>query len=362
MRSSLLLKRRLWSWIVLAAICAGLLSLKAEPVEAQQVPQISEQPGFENRNPVIGGACPTCPWGAIATIVRTTMERYDWNIRQCYTCSAENSVRIVSEARRPPPDRWERPRNERLPESPDAPVDLGVTSISTLANAFHGRPPYERDGPYKNLRAIARLEHPQYLMVAVRRDLLVTDLAQIRERKLPVRILADGRELSPRVLQHYGLDEETLKSWGGELVGRESSDDFDVIIFRGYLGNSPESDVWYEATQKKNLRFLELPASLLKSLTEEFTEYLPGTVPVGYLKGVDRPIPTVVRTGQVIYGRDAMPDEFAYTLARALDENRNAFIWSHLAFSYDPATVSQTLGVPLHPAAERYYREKGYIR
>jgi TRAP transporter TAXI family solute receptor len=319
---------------------------------------LAQQYGYSVKRPIIGGACPTCPWGAIATIVRTAMEPAGWNVQQCYTCSMENSVRIVAGAQRPPPPRYDR----SLPASPDGPVDLGVTSLAILESGYNGRAPYNVDGPFRNLRAIARIEHPQYLMVAARRETFITDLSQIRERRIPVRILTDGREPARSVLEHYNIREEDLRAWGGALVRPDARDAFDVIIFRGYLGNSPESDIIYETTQKFDLRFLDLAEPLLARLARDFTDLERVTLPIGYVRGVDRAIPTVARSGQVIYGRTDMPDEFAYALARTLDQNRRAFQWSHLQFHYDSNTVWRTQGVPLHPAAERYYRERGYMR
>ena len=41
---------------------------------------------------------------------------------------------------------------------------------------------------------------------------------------------------------------------------------------------------------------------------------------------------------------------------------RELLRWANQSFSYDPNTVWNGEGVPLHPAAERYYRERGYVR
>ena len=57
-----------------------------------------------------------------------------------------------------------------------------------------------------------------------------------------------------------------------------------------------------------------------------------------------------------------MPDEFAYQLAKAMDEDRLEYLWSIRPFGYDPRKVAKIGDVPLHPGAERYYREVGYIK
>ena len=119
--------------------------------------------------------------------------------------------------------------------------------------------------------------------------------------------------------------------------------------------------MWYEQSQRYPLRFLQLPEELLAKLSKE-AELERGTIPLGLLRGVDRPIPTVVRSGLAIYGRADMPDDFAYVVAKAMDEQQGLLQWSHLNLSYNWRSVSQAKDVPLHPGAERYYREAGFIK
>ena len=69
----------------------------------------------------------------------------------------------------------------------------------------------------------------------------------------------------------------------------------------------------------------------------------------------------MVRTGQVLYGRADMPDDFAYTAAKPLDEHQELLRWSHLNFSHNIHTVARDYGVPLHPGAARYYKERRYM-
>jgi uncharacterized protein len=56
-----------------------------------------------------------------------------------------------------------------------------------------------------------------------------------------------------------------------------------------------------------------------------------------------------------------MPDAFAYTVARALDEHKEVLQWTIMPFSYDAKTVWKLGDVPLHPGAAKYYRERGYL-
>ncbi|MBI2833653.1 MAG: hypothetical protein HYX76_04430 [Acidobacteria bacterium] len=65
---------------------------------------------------------------------------------------------------------------------------------------------------------------------------------------------------------------------------------------------------------------------------------------------------------EVIYGRDDLPADFVYAVAKAIDEHQDLLAWKIDAASYNVHTVWKVPGVPLHPGADRYYREKGYMK
>jgi TRAP-type uncharacterized transport system substrate-binding protein len=121
--------------------------------------------------------------------------------------------------------------------------------------------------------------------------------------------------------------------------------------------------MWYDVSQRYDLKYLELPKDLRDKMVKEF-DLEEQNLPIGLLRGVDRDIPTIVRTGNVIYGRTDMPDEFAYTLAKAIDEHQNLLQWAQggMNFSYNWHTVWKAYGVPLHPGAARYYKQRGYMK
>ncbi len=82
----------------------------------------------------------------------------------------------------------------------------------------------------------------------------------------------------------------------------------------------------------------------------------------GLLRGLDRSIKTLGRSGEAIFARDDTPEKAAYDLAKAIDENHGALKWFVRPYTYDPKTVWQNFGVPLHPGAERYYRGVRYMK
>ena len=325
------------------------------------------QTGIKDRKPVFGGACRLCPWGAMAEVVQSAMKPYGYDVQICYNCNAADAPRIVSEARLPPPYRPDPAVPEILaPHNPPGlgPVDFGAVAIQFLRDAYRGTGAYAKEKPRTNLRLIANIQDPSYVLVAARAETGITNLSQIREKRWPVRILTAGiGGDSALILSHFGLSKQTIEAAGGHVGNTpEDREHFDVAIGGGGgMTTAPEWRIWTEISQKFDLQFIQLPDDLLSELAKQ-GEQERGVVPAGLYRGIDRPIPTVVRTGTVIYSRADMPDYFAYTVAKAMDEQQQLLQWRHLNFSYNVRTVWNAFEVPLHPGAARYYKERGYMK
>jgi uncharacterized protein len=355
---------------ILLVIGSGAAALSNAHIRASEEP---EKYGISVKRPVLAAACKVCPWGALADVVQEAMKPYGYDVQVCYNCSRLQAPQLVASAGKPQPveEEWARAfpaiaRDElsiQIPRPPNATVDFGVTSTQFLYDAYHGTAPYKT--PETNLRLLANIQSPDYLIVAVKSSLGITDLGQIRAKKWPVRILLgidDGAAAA--ILRYYGLTENEVESAGGH-VGNGSipaeRENFDVIIAGGNLGNAPEYNVWYQASQSNNLTYLPLPDKLLNQLAKDFNMER-GTIPDGLLRGINHPIPTVVRTGTAIFARADTPNSFAYAVAEAMDVHQDLLQWSSLRFSYNDHTVWRAYDVPLHPGAARYYRQVDYMK
>jgi TRAP-type uncharacterized transport system substrate-binding protein len=244
-------------------------------------------------------------------------------------------------------------------------VEFGVTETNFLSWLYEGKQIYASDGPQRQLRLLARIEDPVYILVAVKSGSSVTDLAQLASLKRPLRILSENDPWIQPILQHYHLTRAEVEAAGGKFsnaMALHKDGDFDLLISSlGSLGGNLESNVWYEMSQRFELRYLDVPHDVLVRIVATLGGEITW-VPVGYLRGVERRIETVGRSGQAIYGRADMPDDFAYAVAKAMDEQQSLLKWAIRPFSYDVHTVWKNGPVKLHPGAERYYREVGYLK
>ena len=310
---------------------------------------------FDDKHLVFGGAGPGTPWGTLGAVTAEALEPLGYEVRVERNASRGRCPGMVQNGQ----------------------LELGATQGITTSWAYRGLHNYAADGPMPRLRVIANIMHPAWLGVAARWETGITDLSQIKQKELPVRVLGGGGEMFAAIMAHYGLSRELIESWGGRFLPTVMlssagggpygaapwvrSGEFDLIMDNLYAAYTPEFAAFHEASVLYNLRFLPLPDDLIQRVCRELGGE-PGFIPYRLARGVEAPTASVHRPSQVIFGRDDMPDDFAYLLAKALDDRRDLFRKTHIPFSYDPKTVIDGCGIPLHPGAERYYRETGYLK
>jgi uncharacterized protein len=348
--------------MITSVLVFSLMLIHLDFVESQENIDVGIT-GWSVKRPVFAAACETgCPWGELGDFIKESMKSYGYSVILCRNCNRTYGPRLVSENDFPPPldeVNLEDGVNVRV----DARVDFGVTSSAMLSSAYNGT--LAGKGPFKNLRLIAKIEDPFYFLVAIKKESGIKDFSHIRQEHLPARILgADGNMMT--ILKYYGISAEDIKSWGGKLdVSTTDALKGEFDIFAGFLASpsmNPESSLWTILSQKFDLYFLELPEELLKLIAQQNVDSEFIEVQNSLIKGVNRRIKTLGRSGEAVFVRDDIPEQAAYDIAKAIDKNHGKLKWFIRVYTYDPNTVWQNFGVPLHPGAERYYREVGYMK
>jgi len=323
------------------------------------------------KTPVFAGACKACPWGILAKVTADALSFYGYRTTICWVCWSNLGPRYMADKTKPiMPANAQFEVPEYIEPPPDAVPDISATSESNLLDAWNGTGAYAADHKQRhNYRVIAVIRTSTYVLAAASKKSGITNLRQIKDRKEPTWITGgNGNDI---IFQYYGISVDDLKAKGGGLmppvgtgdgrVTRERRASADVFIGSGLLANTPEQRSWYEASQLNDLVFFEFEEPLIARLAAQ-PGYFRATVPLALFRGVDRPIPTVMRPNHLIYVRDDAPDEFAYNVAKALDEHRDLFQVQLEPWYYDPRTVAASSVIPLHPGAAKYYRERGYVK
>jgi TRAP-type uncharacterized transport system substrate-binding protein len=287
------------------------------------------------------------PWWVIGTITSRLLAQHGYDVTVLTESAAQENPRYVGGGK----------------------AHLGASTPATIGWALRGEHGYQGE-TFADLRAVARIRRPSWLAVAARYELGFTDLRSLAESDYPLRVLTHELDSTAsvvprRVLQHYGLSPDQLAKRGGRVdhlsVGAIREGDWDLIISNVYLGRTAVTRYWIDASVLFNLRFYDLDDDLLDALVAE-GHGTRGDLPFHILRGVDRDIRTLDRRDGILVYLPADTDEdFVYQLAKLYDANREAFFKSAVHMAYDPAVVTNTDPLELHPGARRYYQQAGHL-
>ena len=107
---------------------------------------------------------------------------------------------------------------------------------------------------------------------------------------------------------------------------------------------------------------LAIPEETVEALQADYPWYAAYTIPAGTYAGQDEDVPTSAVKLTLFLTAD-VDEETAYQMAKVFWENWDSLTENFAALkAADPEKACEDLaGVPLHPGAERYYREIGLI-
>jgi TRAP transporter TAXI family solute receptor len=261
-------------------------------------------------------------------------------------------------------------------------ADLGMGLPPLLQLATNGDQETYKGMKMPDLRALAgnMSLNTFHFYVAADSPFASMSMEEIIKGKKPIRVAISKPGSSDvwvfeRVMEFYGLcaagkAEECYRTWeaaGAKFFRGSYAEQAGAFKDRNVDGTFtflalPGASVT-EASVGRKLKLLAFPEPLLAHLGKFGLGK--GTIPAGtYPQAANVNEPVVSATmGTTITVHTKMAPDLAYTITKTLNDNADRVRKIHGSLAdYDPSKGHMFLGVPLHPGAERYYREKGYLK
>jgi TRAP transporter TAXI family solute receptor len=248
-------------------------------------------------------------------------------------------------------------------------TELGWGLSPFAVAARRGEDPYKEK--YEAIRAIGASFSDNYLHILAAEDTGVKTIPELVKYPKPIRVGpgkvgVGGEWVFKKILAYYHSSYDQIKAKGGK------------VLFTGYpematnlkdrhidfisINIAPPAAIVQEAALGRKLRILPWPEDLRKTMKEKYGFGLGAIKKESYPGILTEDIPTVVY-GTVLMVHKDVPADVVYEITKIINENHARLPAIHKSMGvYDPATAWKDLPVPLHPGAEKYYREKGYLK
>lgn len=249
---------------------------------------------------------------------------------------------------------------ERLGNIADRSIESALVQSDVAYLAYAGKPPFGR-GKVGNLRVIAKL-YPEYLHVVARADLPIRSFADLKGKRVGLDSDGSGtRIMAQAVLPQVGLKVSDMTMRAIAVSGAADQMRSHRIDAFAFASGIPADSIQRLADDVP-IRLLPIAPAIAQRIAKTGRPGLfPGELPAGVYAGVPA-TPTVATDALWVVAAETDAN-LVYELTRALwhPANRRLLEAGHpTGRSMRPEAALEGLTIPLHPGAERYYREMGY--
>lgn len=236
--------------------------------------------------------------------------------------------------------------------------ELAFTLGDSLALAWAGDTEAGFKGKLDKLRTVGAI-YANYVQIVASKESGITTLADLRGKRLSVGAPRSGTELNARaILGAAGISYDDLDKVEylpfAESVELMKNRQLDATLQSAGLGVASIRDL----SSSVEIVVVEIPADIIAKVGPP---YLAATIPAGTYNGQEADVATAAVQNFLVTRAD-LSEETVYNLTRTIYEHLDALVAAHAAakgISADKAASNPP--VPLHPGAEKYFREKGLM-
>lgn len=241
-------------------------------------------------------------------------------------------------------------------------LEFGVAQSDWQYHAYNGTSRFEDQGAFEDLRAVFSV-HPEPFTVVARADAGIESFEDLKGKRVNVGNPGSGqRGTMEVVMEAYGWTMADF-ALASELKAAEQSqalcdNNIDAMI---YTVGHPSGSI-QEATTACDSVLVDVTGPVINQLVADNSFYRTATIPGGMYRG-NADDTTTFGVGATFVTRADVPEEVVYTLVKAVFENFDDFKALHPAFANlkKAEMISDGLSAPLHPGAEKYYKEAGLM-
>jgi uncharacterized protein len=240
-------------------------------------------------------------------------------------------------------------------------LDFGMTQSDVQYNAYKGEAQF-KDSAISDLRVVFSV-HPEPFTVLARKEAGVTKFEDFKGKRFNVGNPGSGTRASMEQL----LDamKWTMKdfSLAGELKADEQGPALcDNKIDGFYYGVGHPSAAIQDPTTTCGAKLISLTGPAIDTLLKNYPYYSVATVPGGMYSGNPNSTATYGVRALLVTSAKA-PDDVVYNLVKAVFDNFDEFKKLHPAFATldSKDMIKAGITAPLHPGAEKFYKEKGWM-
>ncbi len=238
--------------------------------------------------------------------------------------------------------------------------ELAMSLGDAVADAWEGNAEAGFKTPLKNLRGFSAT-YNNYIQIVASEESGIKTLADLKGKRVSVGAAKSGTELNARaIFKAAGLAYKDLSKVEylpfGESVELIKNRQLDATLQSAGLGVASIRDL----ASAVKIRVVAIPKEVVAKVGSP--AYVPSVIPANTYGGQTEDVQTAAIPNFLVT-QSKVPDDVVYEMVKSMYANIDTLYAAHNATKGIKLENALTgMPIPLHPGAERYYREAGLIK
>lgn len=238
-------------------------------------------------------------------------------------------------------------------------LDAGLAGAQTVVQSYKGEGKFVGNKKDK-IRAIANL-YPEDMHLVSPKGATMSSLKDLNGKKVGVAAAGSGTQVSVKmILEHYGIKADEQELGLGQSAQRLADGQLDAFF---YAGGTPFAAL-IQLGSTKGFELYKFSKEEQDQINTIIPYYVHSNIPGGTYETITYDVPTVAVNGQLITSAD-QPADLIYDITAALwNKNTRKLLDKGHAKGKVITKENALTGilVPLHPGAEKFYKEAGLMK
>ena len=238
-------------------------------------------------------------------------------------------------------------------------LDAGLAGAQSVTQGFNGEGKFVGNKKDK-VRVIANL-YPEDMHLVTPKGVHFKSLKDLNGKRVGVASAGSGTQVSVRmIIKHYGIKAKEHELGVKQSTQRLADGQLDAFF---YAAGTPLSSL-IQLGSTKGFELYKFTASEQKAINGIIPYYVESVIPAGTYENIKYDVTTVAVNGQLVTSID-QPADLIYGITKALwsKKTRGLLDKGHAkGKAIRLETALKGVLVPLHPGAEKFYKEKGMIK
>ena len=238
-------------------------------------------------------------------------------------------------------------------------LDAGLAGAQSVTQGYEGTGKFKGNKKDK-VRVIANL-YPEDMHLVLKKGLKLNSLKDLAGKKVGVAAAGSGTQVSVKmILKHYNIKANQQELNLGQSTQRLADGQIDAFF---YAGGWPFAAL-IQLGSTKGFDLYSFSKSEIKAINGIIPYYVESMIPAGGYENIKHDTPTLAVNGQFVTSID-QPADLIYGITKALwsKKTRGLLDKGHAkGKAIRLETALKGVLIPLHPGAEKYYKEIGMIK